>query len=131
MDVGSGAGFPGLPLAIVRPDLSVTAVEPRRLRADFLREALRAAPIPNASVHQGRVSGLPAASAGAALSRAVGDIAAILLREGAFLERGGLYLAWTTEPEELSRALAPAYSLEAVDALPGSDRKAVAVFRKN
>lgn len=39
-DVGSGAGLPGLPLALVRPDLSVTLVEPLLRRATFLSEAV-------------------------------------------------------------------------------------------
>lgn len=41
-DVGSGAGLPGLPLAIVRPDLRVVLVEPLLRRATFLAEAVAA-----------------------------------------------------------------------------------------
>lgn len=41
-DVGSGAGLPGLPLALVRPDLAVTLVEPLLRRATFLAEAVEA-----------------------------------------------------------------------------------------
>ena len=40
VDVGSGAGLPGIPLAIVRPDLQVTLLEPLLRRSDFLREAV-------------------------------------------------------------------------------------------
>jgi 16S rRNA (guanine527-N7)-methyltransferase len=43
LDVGSGNGSPGLVLAILRPDLEVTLLEPRRRRWAFLREAARAA----------------------------------------------------------------------------------------
>jgi 16S rRNA (guanine527-N7)-methyltransferase len=39
-DVGSGAGLPGIPLALARPALRVTLVEPLLRRADFLREAV-------------------------------------------------------------------------------------------
>ncbi len=38
-DIGSGGGFPGIPLAIMRPDLSVTLVESHTRKAVFLREA--------------------------------------------------------------------------------------------
>lgn len=38
VDVGSGAGLPGIPLAIARPDLSVTLVEPMARRVDWLTE---------------------------------------------------------------------------------------------
>lgn len=39
-DVGSGAGLPGLPVAIARPDLNVTLIEPLLRRANFLAEAV-------------------------------------------------------------------------------------------
>ena len=41
VDVGAGGGLPGLPLAIARPDLRLTAVEPRAKRVAFLRTAVR------------------------------------------------------------------------------------------
>lgn len=41
VDLGSGAGFPGLPLAIVRPDVDVTLVEIRERRVHFLRHVVR------------------------------------------------------------------------------------------
>ena len=41
VDVGSGAGFPGIPVAVLRPDCSVTLVESHRRKAVFLREATR------------------------------------------------------------------------------------------
>lgn len=43
-DVGSGAGFPGIPLAILREDLDVTLLESDQRKAVFLREAIRGQP---------------------------------------------------------------------------------------
>jgi 16S rRNA (guanine527-N7)-methyltransferase len=40
-DIGSGAGFPGLPIAVVRPECSVTLIESHQRKAVFLREATR------------------------------------------------------------------------------------------
>jgi 16S rRNA (guanine527-N7)-methyltransferase len=40
-DIGSGAGFPGIPLAIVRPDCSVVPIESNQRKAAFLKEASR------------------------------------------------------------------------------------------
>ena len=43
-DVGSGAGFPGLPVAVLRPECSVTLIESHQRKAVFLREASRGLP---------------------------------------------------------------------------------------
>jgi len=43
-DLGSGAGFPGIPIAIVRPECSVTLIESHQRKAVFLREAARDLP---------------------------------------------------------------------------------------
>ena len=55
LDIGTGAGFPGLALAAVQPDRRFILVEPRRLRADFLRDAVAALDLPNAEVVTGKV----------------------------------------------------------------------------
>jgi 16S rRNA (guanine527-N7)-methyltransferase len=39
-DIGSGAGLPGIPLALARPDLRLTLIEPLLRRSDFLREVV-------------------------------------------------------------------------------------------
>src|SRR5215469_6000878 len=44
IDLGSGAGFPGFPVAVLRPDCRVTLVEAHRRKAVFLREATRRLP---------------------------------------------------------------------------------------
>jgi 16S rRNA (guanine527-N7)-methyltransferase len=67
-DVGSGAGFPGIPAAIVRPDLSVTLVESDQRKAVFLREA--AANLANVNVLAARAEGLDSTFDGL-VSRAV------------------------------------------------------------
>lgn len=40
IDIGSGAGLPGIPIALARPDLQVTLIEPLQRRVDFLGEAV-------------------------------------------------------------------------------------------
>ena len=40
IDIGSGAGLPGIPIALARPDLTVTLIEPLQRRVDFLNEAV-------------------------------------------------------------------------------------------
>lgn len=55
LDVGSGAGFPGLVLAAVRPDLCVTLLEPRQKRTAFLRHIARTLKLTNVSVREERL----------------------------------------------------------------------------
>lgn len=55
-DVGSGAGFPGIPVAVVRPDCQVTLIEARTRKAVFLKEASRH--LPNVTVAHCRAEDL-------------------------------------------------------------------------
>lgn len=55
-DIGSGPGFPGIPVAILRPDCQVTLVESHQRKAVFLRESTRE--LPNAKVVSGRAEDL-------------------------------------------------------------------------
>jgi 16S rRNA (guanine527-N7)-methyltransferase len=54
IDVGSGAGLPGLALAIARPDLKVHCVEPMQRRTDWLSAAIAELCLTNVTVHRGR-----------------------------------------------------------------------------
>ena len=56
VDVGTGAGAPGVGLACVRPDLAVTLVEPLQKRCAFLRQALAKAKRPGVKLLHGRLS---------------------------------------------------------------------------
>lgn len=57
-DIGSGAGLPGLCLAIRRPDLRLTLVEPLLRRTTFLEEAVETLGLSNVVVHRGRAEEL-------------------------------------------------------------------------
>jgi 16S rRNA (guanine(527)-N(7))-methyltransferase RsmG len=129
VDIGSGAGFPGLPLAITRPDLRVTPAEPRRRRAEFLEAVVREIGLTNVAAPCRNVRDLAAGSADAATARAVGEVER-LVREADWLTAGGLFLAWTTEPGTLEKRLEGAFRLERSLPVPGSRRKVIALLRR-
>jgi 16S rRNA (guanine527-N7)-methyltransferase len=128
-DVGSGAGFPGVPLAISRPDLSVSLVEPRHKRAAFLRHVARILPLPNVSVHEARVEGLGGEPFEAVTTRAVGAVPE-WLGDGSLIRSGGCLVAWTTQAGEIASALLPRFRLETSLPIPGSRRRQIARFRR-
>ncbi len=59
VDLGSGAGFPGLPIAVARPDLQVTLSESRQARAAFLELAVERLELLNVRVFPGPAEELP------------------------------------------------------------------------
>lgn len=79
IDIGSGAGFPGVPLAILRPDCEVALVESNQRKAVFLREATRE--LLNVQVFAKRAEDVPE-EFDWAVSRAVsyGQIEALVIR---------------------------------------------------
>jgi len=60
LDVGSGAGLPGVVLAIARPEIAVTLLEPRQRRARFLTQVKIELALDNVSVIAARIEALPA-----------------------------------------------------------------------
>ena len=57
LDFGSGAGFPGIPIALMRPEIQVTLAESQNKKAAFLREAVRVLEL-NTKVHSARAEEL-------------------------------------------------------------------------
>jgi 16S rRNA (guanine527-N7)-methyltransferase len=57
-DLGTGAGFPGIPIALLRPHWRLLLIESQQKKVTFLREVIRTLGITNASVHAGRAENL-------------------------------------------------------------------------
>lgn len=120
VDIGSGAGLPGFPLAIARPDLSVTLVEPLLRRSDFLQEAAQSLGL-SVEVHRGRAEE-PATrercgGADAVTSRAVADLVKLTRWSLPLLRAGGRMLALKGERagEEVAQHRTAMTRLGAVD----------------
>jgi 16S rRNA (guanine527-N7)-methyltransferase len=73
VDLGSGAGLPGVPIAVARPDLIVTLTEPRQARAAFLELAKEQLGLDNVRVVAGQAE--RATGCAACFARGFGDIA--------------------------------------------------------
>jgi 16S rRNA (guanine527-N7)-methyltransferase len=72
VDLGSGAGLPGLPVAVVRPDLDITLAETRQARAAFLELVVERLRLPNVQVFPGPAEEL-ASVFDVCLARGFGD----------------------------------------------------------
>ena len=94
LDVGSGAGLPGIPLAIARPDLLVTLVEPMERRTAFLTEATARLGLENIEVLRARAEDVnPRGKADVVTCRAVAPIGKLAAWCLPLLRPGGELLA--------------------------------------
>lgn len=93
LDVGSGAGFPGLVLAILRPDADCLLLEPNRKKHGFLRAMRRELPVPNVIAHCGRFDEFDASSFQVLVSRALWPPSEWIQRASQAAAPGSLILA--------------------------------------
>jgi 16S rRNA (guanine527-N7)-methyltransferase len=93
VDLGSGAGLPGLPIAIVRQDLVVTLAESRQSRAAFLELVVERLGLPNVRVFPKPAENLPAMNA-ICLGRGFGDISRTWAVARDLLRPGGDLVYW-------------------------------------
>ena len=99
LDFGSGAGFPGIPIALCWPEIAVTLAESQGKKAAFLQEAVRVLGL-SAKVHPGRAESL-AAQFDCVTMRAV-DRMGLAVRAAAQLVAPGGWLALMTTGAELA-----------------------------
>ena len=95
IDVGSGAGLPGIPLAIARPDCQFVLVEPLERRVIFLREVVEALELVNCRVIRGRADHVidECGAADVVTSRAVAPLERLASWSAPLLRVGGELLA--------------------------------------
>lgn len=102
LDMGSGAGFPAIPIKIAYPGIAVTLVESVKKKASFLRHAIRTLQLSGAEVLDIRTEELPESRLGTydvVTARAFADMNLALATGIAFLKTGGLTVL-SRGPEE-------------------------------
>lgn len=134
-DLGTGAGLPGIPLAIANPALQVTLVESNGKKTRFLREVVRTLPLPNARVAQSRIEALDEPGTyDAIVARALATLPLIVELGGHLLKPSGRLLAMKgAVPDQEIVALPDGWRVEGVHPLvvPGlaAERHLVVVSR--
>jgi 16S rRNA (guanine527-N7)-methyltransferase len=134
-DLGTGAGLPGIPLAIATPGLRVTLVESNGKKVRFMREAIRTLGLGNAEVAESRIEALDRPGQFAAITaRALATLPQILTLGGHLLAPEGVLLAMKgARPDDEIAALPTGWTVREIHPLtvPGldADRHLVVVGR--
>jgi 16S rRNA (guanine527-N7)-methyltransferase len=94
LDAGSGAGFPGIPVAVARPDIEVVLLDSNHKKAAFLRQAVADLQLKNATVVCERVEGWRSGEKfDCIISRAFAEIAEFITQTDHLLAPGGVFAA--------------------------------------
>lgn len=119
VDLGSGAGLPGIPLAIARPDCRFDLVEPMQRRSQFLTEMVAELGLANCRVVRTRAEQAMADCGGADVvtARAVASLGVLAGWAARLLRTGGLFLALkgSSADEEIRRDRSTATAVGIVD----------------
>lgn len=123
LDVGSGGGLPGIPLAIARPELSVSMVDTVQKKTTFLQQAVIELALRNVTVHHARVEEMQGQYAQIS-SRAFAEIGLFISLTRHLLAPNGRWLAMKgVRPDDELKALPADITVEAIIPLsvPGLD----------
>ena len=138
-DLGAGAGFPGLALALALPRARVCLVESSSRKCRFLRAAVDAAGAANAEVVCERAESWPARDLEVVCARAVAPLAVLVEYAAPLLAIGGTFVAWKGAPADTEvrdgRAAAARLGLEVgevvpVEPFPGAERRTLYLYSK-
>jgi 16S rRNA (guanine527-N7)-methyltransferase len=142
-DVGAGAGFPGLVLAVALPEAQIDLIESVSRKTAFITQAASAAGIPNATAINARAEDLARAdsreSYDVVTARAVGRLSTLAELASPLLKEGGILVAWKgkrDEDEEAQMARASASLAMSPEAIldvggrAGSEHRHLHIIRK-
>lgn len=124
LDVGSGGGLPGIPLAIARPDLSVSMVDTVQKKTTFLQQAVIELALRNVTVHHARVEEMQGQYAQIS-ARAFAEIGLFISLTRHLLAPNGRWLAMKgVRPDDELKALPTDITVEAIIPLTVPDLEA-------
>ena len=129
-DVGSGAGFPGIPLKLWNPRINLTLIESIHKKATFLREVVRALTLTDINVFNGRAEDLPRDQAGfdVVTLRAVEQFEDALQISAALLTPGGkLALLVGSSQQEIATTTLPSLLWSSARPIPQSKSRVLLV----
>jgi 16S rRNA (guanine527-N7)-methyltransferase len=124
-DVGSGAGFPGIPLAMQVRSLNLTLIESNTKKCAFLSEVTRELDISTIRVFRGRMEDFPAKSGffGFIAARALGHHGDLLAWSRAHLTASGKLVLWLGDEDATILSRTPDWDWDDRVAIPGSKRR--------
>jgi 16S rRNA (guanine527-N7)-methyltransferase len=128
IDIGSGAGFPGLPIKIWSPHINVTLIESNHKKATFLREVTRALTLMNINVFSGRAEDYTNPPAEVVTLRAVERFETTLPIAASLVAARGRLALLISEPQLAhTKALTPAFAWEPLLPVPLSSSRVLAI----
>jgi|SRR5579863_2168363 len=132
IDVGSGAGFPGLPIKIWEPQIHLTLIESNQKKSTFLREVARTLTLTDIDVFQGRAEANPAHQANIVTLRAVENFQTALPAATRLLSTAGRMALLVGESQLTSTyALTPGFSWQLPIPIPLSTNRILLIGTRN
>jgi len=130
-DLGSGAGFPGLPIKLWAPEIAVTLIESNHKKAAFLREVVRALTLTDVNIQAARAETLTVTAFDLVTLRAVERFAATLPIAASLVAPGGrLALLISAAQLDQARASLPHFSWTMPETIPLSESRVLVVAHR-
>lgn len=137
LDIGSGAGFPGIPLKIARDDISVTLLDSVNKKVAFMNDVIADLGLKNIEAVHARIEDFPhKGEFDVAVSRAVAELTTLVEYALPFVKVGGTFVAYKSEKAEAEAAAAGnavallggrLREIREVNVAPGLTRKLIVV----
>src|ERR1700722_17120509 len=128
-DVGTGAGFPGLPLKFLIPSLDLVLIESNGKKASFLSECIRELKLTGVEVYRGRVEEIGPMDPGFdfVTARALGGYSDLVTWSRSQLASGGSLVLWVGDRDAIEIRKAPFFRWRTPLPITGSDRRVLLI----